>query len=349
MMNHLNFASPSAYIDVPAPVAGALLEECHLSETMEWADHAVKQLERLSSGIVFRVGLLRLSQDESRMLAHSIAHTICAALKIHECPSTLKVEIDRPQKTIVEADRQVRTLLPHNDGGHCSYLTPSLLDVPDWDSRQRRFSLESGYTTTQKHKMYQGIFIADPGNALSITTYYDWLAILRRAYIHTHGSSASSVEELARWLGANISVSLSLQPQHQSRYLSLGSALGARRLVYHAIAVHYADADFSSHELERFPELEQFRKSHQASSTVNFLNQMLLETMDMTWQEVREHYETCLVSERYDFVLGHNLALVHGGLMGDAKRLLEPICMVVDDAQGKEYETWLARTWRRAV
>ena len=62
----------------------------------------------------------------------------------------------------------------------------------------------------------------------------------------------------------------------------------------------------------------------------------------------RRRFEVCVSSEQGDLVMGHNLRLVHGGLMGGPSRLLEPLCLVVDRPEGDDYEAWLARQWRSA-
>lgn len=331
----------------PGLISALLLEQSS-SPVIQWADNAALLLDTLPSGVVFAIGKLRLSEEASRELTHAIAAVICQALQRRGAPSSMEVEIDRPQGSTVRPDKQVRTLLPHHDGGHCSYLTPSLLDDPEWDARLRVFSNETGkYTTTSAHKLYQGIFIVDPGEGLSVTTYYNLLLMLRQAYSHTIGHPPTSIAQLASWLGNNIRHSLVLQAQHQSRYLAIGAALGSPHLAYHGIAVHYAEADFTVQEIERFPELKHFNNKDTLAPTERFLSELLLETLGMSWQEFRTQFEICVPSERFDAVFGHNLTLLHGGLMGGPGRLLEPICMVIEHASGADYENWLAQAWRR--
>ncbi|HEU5226571.1 MAG TPA: hypothetical protein VFU49_02085 [Ktedonobacteraceae bacterium] len=348
MTNFLNFAHASAHVDVPSNLASALLREQSSPLVTQWADNAALLLDTLPSGVVFAIGKLRLSEEASRALAHAIATAVCQALQRRGAPASMEVEIDRPQGSTVRPDRQVRTLLPHHDGGHCSYLTPSLLDDPEWDVRLRVFSNEIGkYTTTPAHKLYQGIFIVNPGEGLSVTTYYDLLRMLRQAYTRTIGQPPASVAQLVSWLGNTIRGSLALPAQHQSRYLAIGAALGSHHLAHHGIAVHYAEADFTVQEIERFPELKHFNSDDTLAPTERFLSQLLIETLGMSWQEFRAQCEICVPSERFDVVFGHNLTLLHGGLMGGPGRLLEPICMVIKHASGADYEDWLAQAWRR--
>jgi hypothetical protein len=353
MERRLRFASEEAYIDITQSLASSFLEGYRSSEVIEWAVEVARRVNRLPSGVVFRIGKLRLPLESSRRLAHTIAYSLCESLQRLGTPTDMTVEIDRSQNTSVTTGYQVRTLLPHHDGGHCSYLTPSRKDDPSWTATLRRFSKEEGYTTTQAHKLYQGIFVTDPGEGLSVTPYFDLIPILCRAYTHTTGLPAHSIKQLASWLGKNIRASLALQDQHRSRYLTLGATLGAQKLLYLGVAIHYAEADFKAEEVERFPELNEFRKIGQKQSArppaESFLNQVLIDTIGLTWEDFREEYEICLPSERYDFVLGHNLVLLHGGLMGGKSRLLEPICMVVNDPVGEEYESWLAQAWQRGA
>lgn len=353
MHRRLNFAPAGAHIAIPDRLIAALADGHQSSEALAWMEGVVHAVNTFPCGVVFGIGKLRLSLDASRSLAHSLASALCEALKHSGAPREMYVEIDRPQTTSVIENHQVRTLLPHHDGGHCSYLTPSKRHDPAWNARLRTFSSQAGYTTTQAHKLYQGIFIANPGEGLSVTTYYDFLRILRRAYACHTGNEAGSVEKLAAWLGGNIRASLDLQPQHQSRYLTLGAALGGRQPVYHALSIHYAEADFTDEEINRFPELTRFRAGDTGDDgrtdppTIRFLNQVLLDTLQLTWLEFLSAYEICVPGERFDFVFGHNLGLLHGGLMGGPGRLLEPICMVVDEASGEDYEDWLAQVWLR--
>jgi hypothetical protein len=69
----------------------------------------------------------------------------------------------------------------------------------------------------------------------------------------------------------------------------------------------------------------------------------------MPWPEFRRRYEIMVPSERYDLVIGHNLTMLHGGLAGGPDRLLEPLCLVVDEPSGADYERWLAASWRRML
>lgn len=347
-MRQLRFAPPSARVAMDCATADALAAGA--SEAAAWADGVAAAIER-PSGVVVRIGALRRPVDESRRLAHLAADAVCEALRRRGAPAPMRLEIDRPQATEVRDRRIVRTLLPHHDGQHCSYLTPSILDVPEWEPARRTFS-DEGFTTTNAHKLYHGIFVAEPGEGLSVTTYVDWVAVVRLAFARAIGHEPASVPELARWLGGNIERSLRWQPSHGCRYLSMGAALGSRDLVQHGVSCHMAEADFSAAEHVRFPALRALREpcacpcGECGGPAERMVCAMLHHTTGLTFPAWRLRFEVAVPSEQGDLVMGHNLRLVHGGLMGGATRLLEPLCMVVDRPEGPDYEAWLAAQWR---
>lgn len=346
-MTKLKFAPSEAHITLSLDFVENLLQERTTPPIQTWADQTAEKLDTLPCGLIFSIGKLRLPIAESRQIAQQIAQQICAALKRRGAPDDLYVEIDKPQATSVKTGHQARTLLPHHDGGHCTYLTPSQHDVPSWPATKRQFSDET-YTTTKAHKLYQGIFMADPGECLSVTTYFDLLQILADAYQHITNSPTCTVTEVAAWLGDNIQVSFENQAKHQSRYLTLGAMLGAKDLVHMGMAVHYAEAKFTNEELARFPELQQFQDNDTEwqSPTERYLDTMFVATLGITWAEFQHKYQLCAPTQFYDLVLGHNLSLWHGGLLGGPGRLIEPICFVLDKPAGEAYETWLAQAWR---
>jgi len=193
--------------------------------------------------------------------------------------------------------------------------------------------------------VYQGFFVVDPGYGLSVTPYYPWLKVLRDAFVYRI-QSVPSLGQLQKWLGDNIDASLTAQPKHHCRYLTLGAALGSRRLVHQGISLHWAEEDFLPAELEVFPELRHYGDA-QRLPRIQLLDEVIGKTLGMTWSKFRETYEVNVVSERNDLLLGHNIFLVHGGLMGGPTRWLEPICLALDEAAGKNYECWLSATWKQ--
>jgi hypothetical protein len=78
-----------------------------------------------------------------------------------------------------------------------------------------------------------------------------------------------------------------------------------------------------------------------------FCHQVLMAT-GLTWDAFRERWEVMVPGEHCDLLFGHNLTMLHGGLAGGARRVLDPLCLVVDRPTGPAYEQWLATSWRRA-
>jgi hypothetical protein len=350
MDKNLQFANAAAFIEVPLELREADKDAIVPSEISSWADNAAQLLDSLPSGVVFRIGKLRLTHEESRSIAVRIADLILHALRSRGVPKRAFIEIDRIRPVKVWK-HQVRTLLPHTDGAHCSYLTPSLLDVPNWDVHLRTFSYRD-FSTTGMHKMYQGIFIVDPGNGISVTTYYDWLKVLSYAYSLASHKREFPIEELQLWLGQNIRNAIENQPLHKNRYLSIGAALGSKRVSYQGTVIHAAEEELTLQEKTMFPELSMLDASlHQSKNWMiartQFLSMILSDVLGMTWKDFRAAYEICVPSERFDYVLGHNLVLLHGGLMGGPARRLEPISVAIDLPRGDDYEQWLSRAWRR--
>lgn len=353
MERNLRFAAPSAFIEIP-PELSALKDVDEKNsiplEILQWADGIAQLLDSLPSGVAFKIGKLRLPHDESRKIALRIAHLVSHALKSRGMPEQAFVEVDRIRPVNVW-NHQVRTLFPHNDGAHCSYLTPSLVDDPSWDSSMRTFSHEH-FSTTQAHKMYQGFFIVDIGSGISVTTYYDWLKILSRAYSLVSHKKAIPISELQHWLGQNIHNALENQPLHKNRYLSIGAALGSNTILYQGVVFHAAEEDLTQEERSAFPTLSALDDSNEQSyswlpARARLLSNVLSDMLKMTWQEFRAQYEICVPGEQFDYLLAHNLVLLHGGLMGGSTRRLEPISIVLEYAEGNNYEKWLSRAWKR--
>jgi hypothetical protein len=300
----------------------------------------------------FRLGRLRLGGEDSRRLALLIVDRLRERLIDLGAPRAMRVENDRVQTTDIPSGAAVRDRLPHFDGQHCSYLTPSTEDDPDWDTALRTFSL-SGYTTTAAHKLYQGIFITDPGHALSVTTYYDWLSVIADVRAARHLDAADNLDPsaAARWLGANLRRSLAAQPSHDCSYPSLGAMLGLTEEAFHAMGFANADDHLSAEVAARYPILWPMARQCPCGTCVGDTGRvfchMLVQSVGLSWPAFRARYEILVPSERYDLVIGHNLTMLHGGWAGAPDRLLEPLCLVVDEPSGADYERWLAASWRR--
>lgn len=333
-------------VPIPDEVRARIADTSSHPDVERWSLAAARRLDSLDHGLVFCIGCLDLGYERSRALALAITSTLCSSLRILGAPNHMRVEVDIAQTTRVFPGHRTRTLLPHHDSAHCSYLTPSLVDDPTWSPALRSTS-DHGITTTQTHKLYSGFFVAEAGEALSITTYYNKAAILRRAQELATKTLRPSPVTLARWLGSNIRQTFALRTEHPFRYLTLGAALGARLVCQRVVPVHWAEACFSAEEVERFPELRCYNDLAPAEHpALHFLSDLLEEALGMSWSQFQNHYESRVPSVQHDLVIGHNLTLMHGGLDGGMKRVLEPICLVVDSASGDEYESWLARAWR---
>lgn len=303
--------------------------------------------------VVFRIGRLRLSADDSREVAEQVARRLRKVLVELGAPRDMRLEIDKPQETVVPSGFPTRTLLPHHDGQHCSYLTPSIDDVPTWDPSWREFG-STGYTTTPAHKMYQGIFLADAGQGLSATPYYDWLGILGDVFDRRDGRAPGNrTMALAAWLGENLRRAIESQPVHGCPYPSFGAFLGLVEPLWNGLSFHHAEARLPGKERLRFPEAIPLSERC-ACGLCNgemarlFCNQVLMGT-GLTWSEFRNKWEILAPGDQCDLLFGHNLTMLHGGLAGGTSRVLEPLCLVVDSPMGSEYERWLAASWRRML
>ncbi|MCM3262488.1 MULTISPECIES: hypothetical protein [Streptomyces] len=302
---------------------------------------------------VFRIGRLRLGVEESRRLSTALVERIRTALIARGTPAGMRLEIDRPQQTYVPEGFTTRTLLPHHDGQHCSYLTPSLVDAPDWDPAWREFG-SSGYTTTPAHKMYQGIFLRDVGEGLSVTTYYDWLGIiddvLDRRGLHTQDDRPATA---ARWIGDNLRRAVERRPEHGCAYPSFGAMLGLEEPWWHGLSFHHGEATLTKEERVRYPAAVPLAQrcacgACEGEAARLFCHQVLMAT-GWTWSQFRRRWEVLAPGEQCDLLFGHNLTMLHGGLAGGPGRVIEPLCLVMDDPAGPDYERWLAASWRRRL
>jgi hypothetical protein len=303
---------------------------------------------------VFRLGRLRFGGDDSRRLALLIANRLRESLIGLGAPRALRLENDRVQTTDIPSGVEIRTRLPHFDGQHCSYLTPSTEDDPEWDAALRTFS-SSGYTTTAAHKLYQGIFITDPGHALSVTTYYDWLSVIAdvRRLRHLDSGEGADPGAAARWLGDNLRRGLARQPSHGCSYPSLGAMLGLTEEAFHAMGFANAEDPLPAEVGTKYPILWPMTQQCPCGTCVGDTGRvfchLLMQSVGMSWPAFRQRYEILVPSERYDLIIGHNLTMLHGGWAGGPDRLIEPLCLVVDDPSGTDYERWLAASWRRTL
>jgi hypothetical protein len=325
-----------------------LLDGASSARAARWTRALRVRLER--EGVVaVRVSELGLDAATARRLAVAVVGELRSALVEAGLPASARVEADRVQSTHVPRGAGTRTLLPHHDGGHCSYLTPSIHHVPAWDPCDRSFS-DAGYCTTAAHKLYQGIFVVDPGEAASVTTYYPWLRLVQHAYSRQTGRRPSLLP-VAVWLGANIAAARRERGVTGALYPPIGACLGASSRAARWFVPHCAEAELPPEELARSPELGRMGSSCActacAGPTGRVLCGILEETLGLTWAELRRRFELRVRTRRHDLVVGHNLMLVHGGADGGPSRRVEPISIVVAEPAGAGYEAWLAREWER--
>jgi hypothetical protein len=317
-----------------------------LDEVRRKADQCCADLDSYGATVV-RIGRLRLAEDESRRIAHAVMEDICARMKLAHGLAQLRVEVDAPQATAVTPGRTARTLLPHHDGQHCSYLTPSRCLVPDWDSGYRTFGTRH-YTTTPAHKLIQAIFVVDPGFGISATTFFDWLAVLRD--VRTARGLDDDLEATARWLGANFVASLSMRDRRED-YPSVAGMLGCGVAHLADVSYHYAEEPVPPELIERFPQVTDLIAScpcgRCSGETERLFCHSLVASAGMTWDAFRARYERIIASERFDLVISHNLTMLHGGWAGTCDRRIEPLCLVMDEAGGEPYEAWLQSSWQR--
>jgi hypothetical protein len=363
----MRFAPPQLHLDC----SGLLCSDDTGAAAGKLAEHAIPLIHRFGF-VIFRLGRLRLADADSRALAAELAERLLVVLVDRGAPTSMRLEQDAAQVTYVPDGFSHRTLLPHHDGQHCSYLTPSVADDPRWESQWREFGT-TGYTTTPAHKMYQGVFITDPGEGISVTTYYNWLGMLATVRARTLGGSGSAspagpghattpgyamtpghaTGDTARWLGANLSRALAAQDEHGSPYPSLGAMLGRTEPLWRELSFHHAEAPLSESIRKRHPGAAALAAACPCGlcigESARVFCHMMRAATGWSWRECRDRWEILAPSERFDLVFGHNLIMLHGGWAGGASRVIEPMCLVVDRPEGAEYERWLAAAWRRRL
>jgi hypothetical protein len=174
----------------------AALDDASLREL---AAVGARHMDACMGGLVFRIGRLGLGLAESTALAVHIAELLRDHLVEAGAPHDLRVEVDADQACQVPAGWESRGFLPHHDSSHCSFLTPSILDVPGWRPEERA-THGSGITRTDTHKLYQGFLVVHSGDAVGTTSFYNKIALLRRAFAATNdrGCSVARVGGMAR-------------------------------------------------------------------------------------------------------------------------------------------------------
>jgi len=283
------------------------------------------------------------------------ASKVLRALRQHmvhnwSLPRSSRVELDAESRGVPVAPfRSRRFLLPHQDGGHCSFLTPSRLDCAGLSPEERVYS-STVYWRRPSHKMYQGFLVTEPGNTPGSTFYYNALAMLDDAFVHQQGRPPANIEELAGFALQNLRRSRELQSLHGSRYLTLGAFLGAREPAHHVSpSGPRAESEFWPAQYLSLPNLAALAEECPCGNCdgpgVRLVCHTCLETLGLSWPQVRARYEATIVAARHDLVIANNLTLFHAA-DSDELRTLVPMCIVTSEAAGHEYERWLARQWR---
>ncbi|MGH7448311.1 MAG: hypothetical protein ACRELT_12160, partial [Longimicrobiales bacterium] len=199
---------------------------------------AVRGAAILTRGDVLHLRLpaSEMSRRDRMARAEAALNEVVRVLKArHGLPSAAYVELDEESfGTPVAPFHKGRFLLPHQDGGHSSFLTPSRLDRPELSADERVFS-RSVYWKRPSHKMFQGFMVTSTGQPPGITHYYNLLAPVWDAFVRARGAEPADIPELASFVLQNLRWSREQQHVHGSRYFTLGALLGSRELAHHVM------------------------------------------------------------------------------------------------------------------
>lgn len=326
------------------PLSRALLEALVAGRSDDgcaaWADGVTSAIDGAAHGVIIPLGELCRDQATAMLAARAVAEHLVASWRRRWSLDDLTPEIGADQVTEVAPGKRTRSLLPHHDGGNSSYLTPSCADVATWAAELRRTAPRQ-ISTTRAHKLYQGFVVLQTGEGDSITPYYDLVTMLMLAYRHQNGVEWPSLPELQEKCARDLRRSIGLIQAQGGGYIQLGALLGASDPKHILVNLHNTDAPFNDAELAAFPEI----RNGSPSPVQSLFEEMIVETTGLPWPAVCELTEQGLRTEQFDFVLGHNVILMHGGLNGGPSRLLHPICAVLQEAAGRTYENWLSANW----
>jgi hypothetical protein len=267
----------------------------------------------------------------------------------HCLPPGAYVEVDDESRgTPVAPFHGGRFLLPHQDGGHCSFLTPSRFDHDDVSPDDRVFS-STVYWKRPSHKMYQGFIITNPGTPPGETYYYDVFALLADAFSVRYGR-APRFADLTAFTLDNIRFSRRHQSTHGSRYVTLGALLGSPELAQHVMpSGPRAESEFWPAQYMAVPALCDMTDRCPCGTCngpgARVFCHACVQTLGQSWPKMRETYEVAVVGARYDLLIGNNITQLHAAL-SSASRTIRPMCMVIDRPEGEAYERWLATQWR---
>jgi hypothetical protein len=321
----------------------------------EWIK-AMAEAVRQHDVVLVKLGALRLDGEASGSVAEAIVHALREELILQGAPSRLVAEFDPVDDTMVEDGMLTRDRVPHNDGQHSTFLTPSRLDVPSFDWRHRTFGGDRGGARSDNHKVFSAIQIMDPGEALSITTFYDCFAMVRAAYQFRakHSESEVPAAVVQSWLANNIEQAQARQPEHGSPYISLAGLLGGPLdLACEAVCFCTMEAEVEPDLLVEHPQLDRLRSSCPCGTcerdTERIYCQMMHSSLGIDMPQFRKEYEVWMSSERYDLIFWNNIAQLHGAVMGSSSRLLRAMYLSLESGDDQEYERWLSGLWDRKL
>ncbi|KZM50317.1 hypothetical protein [Labrenzia sp. OB1] len=284
------------------------------------------------------------------------------SIRLEAIISRMKNTFKLPSETYVEFDQEScgtpvatfhkrRFLLPHSDGGHQSYLTPSRRHRPGFDARDRLFS-NKWYFKRASHKMYQGFIITNTGQPPGTTYYYSLFAALELAYRHQTGDSDAGLGELAGFCERNIRNALDLRSTHRSRYPTIAAILGARDPEFHVLTSGpRAESELWPEQYASMPKLCEMADACPCGTCdgpgMRLFCHQCFECTGLSWPEFRDRLEVSAVADRYDLLMGNNLTLLHAADSATERTIL-PVCFVIDQPETIDYENWLASQWERS-
>lgn len=312
-----------------------------------WADEVAPLFD--VGPLYFPLSRLEETDAEALRLATAINVALCRGMARRGLGDLVpEIDVKRPGRERFEADG-FRSQLPHHDGQHLSYLTPSLDDDPGFSLDDRIFSLTPLSITSDNHKITHGLFVEIPGEGPSITVYYNLVEILFDAYRHLVGEPGPSVTDVARWLGRNTRSAIVRLAPYGGRYLSLGARLGLQSPGYAPFQV-FGRMAYDEAQKQGNPELVERARGCPCGACAGESERLFCwsttEGLGCSYPELRARYEVGIRNVRHDLILADNLALLHGQPQGHHTRRTTNLYMVLEAARGPQYERYLASRWR---
>jgi hypothetical protein len=300
--------------------------------------------------IIFRLSAARLSRSEAVEAAQCIAEMFRSSVsQDFGFGPAIEVETERPLVAKIHPGWTTREMLPHHDAHHCSFLTPSLLDDSGFHADLRFFGNPASVPTNSTI-LYSGFVVSAVGAAEGITTFYDWIGMLRRAYATARGRSGD-IPAVAKWLGGNIRMAHARAAELGTPYLSLGSALGAAGRVF-ALSVVEAEQDFREQDYRLVGELADLVAGCPCGSCGTKGKRMACRSLEVTTgltaPEVLSLFGAEVTARANDYLFWCNPRLLHGALRGGSGRTLIPVTVTISDYRAWPYERWLHGLWRQS-